>query len=77
MCSFNLTFFFGYTEWEGSATDNQVWEAALDCGFDIPDGCYYLADVGYPEDLWLLLLYCGVRYHLAEWSQASQKYVED
>ena len=77
MCSFNLTFIFGYTGWEGSATDSQVWEAVLDCGFDIPDGCYYLADAGYPEDPWLLLPYHGVRYHLAEWNQASQKYVED
>ena len=28
--SFDLTFVFGYTGWEGSATDSQVWEAALD-----------------------------------------------
>ena len=77
VCPFNLTFIFGYTGWEGSAIDSQMWEAALDCGFDIPDGHYYLADVGYPEDPWLLLLYCGVRYHLAEWNWASQKYIED
>ena len=32
MCSFNLTFVFGYTGWEGSAVDSQMWEAALDCG---------------------------------------------
>ena len=57
--------------------DNQVWEAVLDCGFDIPDGHYYLANVGYLEDPWLLLLYHGVRYHLAEWNWASQKYIED
>ena len=77
MCSFDLTFVFGYTGWEGSTMDNQVWEAALDCGFYIPDGCYYLADVGYPEDPQLLLPYCGVRYRLAEWNWASQKYEED
>ena len=32
MCSFDLTFVFRYTGWEGSAMDSQVWEAALDCG---------------------------------------------
>ena len=74
-CSFDLKFVFGYTGWEGSATDNQVWEAALESGFNIPDGHYYLVDAGYAEDRRLLLPYCGVRYHLAEWSQASQKYV--
>ena len=74
-CSFDLTFVFGYTGWEGSAMDSQVWEAALDCGFDIPDGHYYLADARYPEDPRLLLPYRGVRYHLAEWNRASQKYV--
>ena len=30
--------------------DNQVWEAALECGLNIPDGCYFPADAGYPED---------------------------
>ena len=57
--------------------DNQVWEAALDCGFNIPAGHYYLANTGYPEDPWLLIPYCGVKYHLAGWNKASQKYVED
>ena len=77
MCSFDLKFGFGYTGWEGSTTDSQVWEAALDCGFNIPDGRYYLADAGYPEEPQLLLPYWGVRYHLAEWNQAGQKYIED
>ena len=77
MCSFDQTFVFGYTRCEGSAMDNQVWEDALDCGFDIPDGHYYLADAGYPEDSQLLIPYCDVRYHLAGWNWASQKYIED
>ena len=74
ICSFNLQFLFGYTGWEGSATDNQIWEAVLDCGLEIPDGYYYLADAGYPDDdPQLLTPYHGVRYHLTEWSQANQK----
>ena len=74
-CSFDLKFVFGYTGWEGSAMDSQVWEAALDCGFNIPNGYYYLADAGYPGDPRVMLPYRGIRYHLAEWSRASQKYV--
>lgn len=42
---------------EGSATDAQVLEAALDSGFDIPDGYYYLADAGYPVSDKLLTPY--------------------
>ena len=49
-CSFDLKFVFGYTGWEGSAMDNQVWEAALECRLNILDGYYFLADAGYPGD---------------------------
>ena len=74
ICSFNLQFLFGYTGWEGLATNGQVWLVALGCGLEIPDGSYYLADAGYPDDdPQLLIPYCGIRYHLAEWSQASQR----
>ena len=46
----------------------------MDCGLEIPDGYYYLADAGYPDDdPRLLTPYRGVRYHLAEWSRANQK----
>ena len=65
ICSFNLQFLFRYTGWEGSATDGQVWEAALDCRLEMPDGYYYLADARYPgDDPQLLILYCGIQYHL-------------
>ena len=72
-CSFDLKFVFGYTGWEGSAMDNQVWEVALECGLNIPGSHYFLADAGYADDPRLLLPYRGIRYHLAEWNQASQK----
>ena len=72
-CSFNLKFVFGYTGWEGSATDNQVWEVALECGLNIPGSRYFLADAGYADNPWLLLPYCGIQYHLAKWNWASQK----
>ena len=50
ICTFDLQFPFGYTGWEGSATDNQIWEAVLDCGLEIPDDYYYLVDARYPDD---------------------------
>lgn len=74
-CSFDLKFVFGYTGWEGSATDSQVWESAVGQGLNIPNEYYYLADAGYPADDRLLIPYRGVRYHLAEWSRSGQKYV--
>ena len=49
-CSFNLKFVFRYTGWGGSATDNQVWEAALECGLNIPGGHYFLADAEYADN---------------------------
>ena len=54
--------------------DAQVFDAGLKAGLEIPDGYYYLADVGYsPKCKLLLSPYCGVQYHLAEWSRASLK----
>ena len=72
-CSFDLKFVFGYTGWEGSATDNQVWEVVLECGLNILGSHNFLADAGYADDSWLLLPYHGIRYHLAKWNRASQK----
>ena len=54
--------------------DAQVFEGGLQAGLQIPNGYYYLADVGYlPLNHDLLTPYCGVRYHLAKWSRANQK----
>ena len=39
---------FCHTRWERSVTDAQMLEAGLHAGFDISNGYYYLADVGYP-----------------------------
>ena len=38
-----------------------------------PGSHYFLADAGYADNPQLLLPYCGIQYHLAEWNQASQK----
>ena len=71
----DLQFVFAYTGWEGSATDGQVYESALQDGLNIPQGKYYLADAGFPSCEELLIPYCKVRYHLAEWGRANVRYV--
>ena len=54
-CDFDLQFVFCYTGWEGSAMDAQVFEGGPQAGLQIPNGYYYLADVGYlPSDHTLL-----------------------
>jgi hypothetical protein len=73
-CSFNLDFIYAYTGWEGSATDARIFEAAHSMDFVIPAGKYYLADAGFPSCDGLLTPYRGVRYHLAEWGRAGQRY---
>lgn len=74
-CSFDLTFVYAHTGWEGSATDARVYESAREVGLDIPEGKYYLADAGYPSCSELLVPYRGVRYHLSEWGRACVRYV--
>ena len=60
--------------WEESVTDAQVMDTALKVGLDILEGYYYFGDVGYPPSSDKVLSpYCGVWYHLAEWSRANQK----
>jgi hypothetical protein len=74
-CLFDLQFVYAYTGWEGSAMDAQVYEGALQTGFDIPPGKYYLADAGFPSCNELLIPYHNVQYHLAEWGRAHVRYV--
>lgn len=71
ICLFAFRFLFALTGWEGSATDARVFEDALSKGLHVPPGKYYLADAGYPSCHELLVPYCGVCYHLAEWGRAG------
>ena len=57
--------------WEGSATDACVYEYYRSTDLNIPEGKYFLADVGYSLSHELLVPYNGVRYHLAEYSDVS------
>lgn len=73
-CSFALKFIYALTGWEGSAADALLWQDALQKGFDIPEGKYYLADAGFAASPKLLTPYRGIRYHLAEWGRAQLRY---
>jgi len=72
--SFDLTFVYTLTGWEGSATDARIYEDARTTDLIIPESKYYLADAGYPLSDQLLVPYRRVRYHLAEWGRANVRY---
>ncbi|CAI9295162.1 unnamed protein product [Lactuca saligna] len=69
-CSFDLKFTYVLTGWEGTASDSRVLKNALnrDDKLVIPNGRYYLVDVGLPHSTILMAPYRGVRYHLKEYS---------
>jgi hypothetical protein len=48
-CNFNLEFVYILAGWKGSAHDRRVLDDALDKGFDVPIGKYYLADARYSK----------------------------
>jgi hypothetical protein len=71
---FNMNFLFILPGWEGSAHDSRVLKDALEKGFKVPPGRYYLADAGYAASSGLLLTpFKKVRYHLKEWGSVGQK----
>ena len=74
-CLFSLQFFYVLTGWEGSATDAQLWNDAINDDLVVPEGKYYLSDAGFGACDQLLLPYQGVHYHLAEWGHANVQYV--
>lgn len=71
---FDMNFLYVLPGWEGSAHDSRVLKNALEKGFSVPPGRYYLADAGYAATGGLLLTpFKKVRYHLKEWGQVGQK----
>ena len=62
-CDFDLQFMFCYTRWEGSVTDAQVLEGELQAGLEIPNGYYYLANVGYLLLMSLLIRYTHIPFY--------------
>ncbi|GLB38366.1 putative nuclease activity [Lyophyllum shimeji] len=72
-CTFDLRFSYLLVGWEGSATDSRIFKDAREHGLAIPPGKFYLADAGFPSCDTLLVPYWGVRYHLKEWGNATDK----
>jgi DDE superfamily endonuclease len=71
---FDMNFLYVLAGWEGSAHDGRVLRSALDKGFRVPPGKYYLADAGYSSTSDLLLTpYHKTRYHLKEWEKAAKR----
>ncbi|TPX64169.1 hypothetical protein CcCBS67573_g08480 [Chytriomyces confervae] len=71
VCGLDMQFQYIHAGWEGSAHDGKVLADALQKGFNIPPGRWYLADAGYAQRLQILVPYHGVRYHLKEWGQTD------
>jgi hypothetical protein len=74
ICGFNMIFFYIFSGWDGSAADSTMFYDARMTDLHIPAGKYYLADAGFPICDALLIPKRGVRYHLAEWGRAQQRY---
>jgi hypothetical protein len=71
---FKLNFVYALARWGGSAHDQRVFGAAKDKRenpFEVPLGCYYVADAGYTNTEITLMPYRGVRYHLKEHERAE------
>jgi hypothetical protein len=63
-CDFDLNITFISCGWEGSASDARVLNSAIQRGFIVPAGKFYLVDGGYGNTQFFLAPYRGVRYHL-------------
>ena len=65
-CDFDLLFTYVLTSWERSTSDAHLFNNACSCHLDILDGKYLLGNLGFPSQPYVLVLYHGVRYHLAK-----------
>ncbi|XP_057416615.1 uncharacterized protein LOC130711133 [Lotus japonicus] len=70
-CSFDLKFTYVLPGWEGTASDSRIVKSALtrEYALKVPQGKYYLADVGFTLKACLITPYRGERYHLQEYSR--------
>jgi hypothetical protein len=59
--------------WEGSASDATVLKSALDDGFTVPRGKFFLVDAGYANTPQFIAPYRSVRYHVREQGAANER----
>ncbi|KAE8702170.1 putative Nuclear factor kappa-B-binding protein [Hibiscus syriacus] len=69
-----MQFIYVLPGWEGSAADGRILRDAISRrnGLNVPQGCYYLCDVGYTNGEGFLAPYRGQRYHLNDWREGHQ-----
>ncbi|KAJ9552217.1 hypothetical protein OSB04_016262 [Centaurea solstitialis] len=72
-CTFDLKFTYILSGWEGTASDSRIIKDTFTRNDKllIPEGKYYLVDVGLPFRGSLIAPYRGVRYHLKEYSSRA------
>jgi hypothetical protein len=70
-CDFNLKFLYMFSGWDGSTGDSTMFHDAHLTDLFVLQGKYYLADAGFPTCNSLIIPFCGIHYHLAEWGQAN------
>jgi len=73
ICCFNMTFYYIFSGWDGSAADSMMFYDAHVTDLHIPPQKYYLADARFPICDALLIPMRGEHYHLAEWGRAAQR----
>ncbi|KAJ1687653.1 hypothetical protein LUZ63_019043 [Rhynchospora breviuscula] len=69
---FDGNFLAVVTGWEGSAHDNLILQTAVQDGFVVPPGKYYLVDGGYANTRQFLSPYRNTTYHLAQFRAYHQ-----
>lgn len=72
-CGFDLKFVHVHAGWKRSTSDARVLQDALNHGFEVPPGKFFLVHAGYANTIRFLALYHGTRYHLQEQGRARQK----
>jgi hypothetical protein len=72
-CDFDLNVTFISTGWEGSAMDARVLRAAMNSGFQVTPGKFYLVDGGYANTPSFLAPYRGLRYRLKEYGAGRRR----
>ncbi len=72
--TFDLRYWYILPGWEGSVHDSRVLvDEVQNQGFVIPKEKYFLADAGYSNSDYVMILYRSVQYHLKEQNLAAQK----
>ena len=73
--SFSMRFLYFLSSWEGSVADATMYSQFRLVDLHIPQGKFYLADAGFGVCNSLLVPYCVIHYHLAEWGRANVRCV--